>query len=219
MSTVQSIISSAYRRAGIRAAGVAPSNTQNTIGLERIVDFYHDLIATGAIGRMEDVYLVSGTTYIALESQRITCEDDTVTVTIPTIYYSGQSLIDPYDYDFSGTGDSPQYSSSGTPRAPMDGAVIQVIQPFNATIPLITQMYDMNFGTWIDIEGLTLTSFAPFSGRYEEGLKNALAVFLADEGGYQVRPLLARAAARFKLTIGSRYDGPRKTIKQRSNYF
>lgn len=218
MADCQSIITSAYRRAGINAAGVPPSATKNTTGMERLVDLYHDLIATGLFGRLEDVYLVTGSVFTALEGQRITCEDATVVVTIPTIYYSGQSLIDPYDYDFSGTGDSPQYTSNGIPRAPADGAVIQVIQPGVAN-PLLTYLYDTNAGIWQQLENLVLSSNAPLSGRYAEGLKNVLAVFLADEFGYQVRPLLARQAARFKLTVGSRYDGPRKVIKQRSNFF
>lgn len=198
MATCKTVISSAFRRSGIVGAGRSASDTLMKVGLERMQDMYTGMAGSGLLGRFNDVYLVPGSTYVAHEQDRIYIPDNTVTVTIPT------TLTDP---------------NSGVIRTPLDRAAIIQVNP--ATAPAgspVLQIWDAFAGNWIGVLGLTLSSYAPFSYRYEDGLKNWLAVHLADEGGYSIRPSLALAASRFKLAIATRFDAPRRTQKAGSYY-
>lgn len=198
MATCKTVIQSAFRRSGIMGAGRNATDTLMKVGLERMQDMYSGMIGSGLLGRFNDVYLAPGSTYVAKEQDRIYISNNTVTVTMPTTVADEQT---------------------GVIRTPLDRAAIIQVNP--ATAPAgapVLQIWDAFTGNWISVLGLTLTSYAPFSQRYEDGLKNYLAVHLADEGGYPIRPTLALAAARFRLALATRYDAPRRTQKAGSFY-
>lgn len=193
MATCRDVIRSAFRRSGVRAAGVRLTATENDVGLERLKGMYLNFLATGLLGQLTDYYLgvaanASHGTYTALENQRIFKADVTITITIPTFVKD---------------------CSTGLNRAPLDGSVIVIANP-NASPPVLTiYLYDA-LGGWQVISDLVPASFAPMSGRYEENIKDILAVMLCDEYGLPVTPVLARNAGMAKLTIASKYDQPRK---------
>lgn len=178
------------------AAGVTIGNTPMTVGLERLQDMYNNMVGEGLLGRFNDVYLMPGSTYVAHEQDRVYCQDNTVTVTLPP------NLTD---------------ADSGVIRTPLDRAAIIIVQPFNDD-PTALSIWDAYIGAWVNVDGLAVGDYAPFSKRYEEGLKNYLAVKLADEGGYSIRPSLARDAGLFKLQLATRYDSSRRTTKVGSYY-
>lgn len=191
MTTCQKIIEVAWRRSGVFAAGVSIPETQMTVGLERLQDMYNNMVGEGLLGRFNDVWLDAGATYVAQEQNRIYCTDNTVTVTIDSTFVD---------------------ADTGRTRTPIDRAAIIIVKPFDDE-PTTIQLWDAYVGAWILVDDLAMEDYAPFSKRYEEGLKNYLAVKLADEGGYSIRPSLARDAGMFKMQIARRYDDPRRTVK------
>lgn len=191
MATCETIITVAWRRSGVYGGGVSIPNTQMTIGLERLQDMYNNMVGEGLLGRFNDVYLMTGQEYTAKEQDRIYRSDNTTVVTIPT------AVTD---------------DNSGVIRTPLDRGAIIVVSPFDDD-PTTLSIWDAYTGAWVDVDGLTMDSYAPFSKRFEEGLKNYLAIKLADEGGYSIRPSLARDAGLFKIQLASRYDAPRRTTR------
>lgn len=209
MTTVQTVLTSAYRRSGMVAAGVPVSMTLLTVGLERVIDLVRGMVGDGTLGGFRDVWLTTGSTYTALEWDRITSADNTTVVTIPNVYYDAGDVYDPNDYGFVGS--NPYvYNSGGKPRPPRDGAMIIQNIVGGGTAPGIV-MWDIYSSQWVNLEGLTLASYCPFSFRGEEGLKNWLGAMLADEAGYQVRPSLARSAGLFKYKLLARYDSKHRS--------
>lgn len=191
MATCQKIIEVAWRRSGVFAAGVDIPDTQMTVGLERLQDMYNNMVGEGLLGRFNDVWLDAGATYVAQEQDRIYCTDNTVVVTVNTTFVD---------------------ANTGKTRTPLDRAAIIIVKPFNDD-PTSLQIWDAYSGAWVNVEALAIGDYAPFSKRFEEGLKNFLAVKLADEAGYSIRPSLARDAGMFKMQISRHLDDPRRTVK------
>ncbi len=188
MATCDVVIRSAYRRCGAIAAGVTLDEIAMAVGLERLNDAYLKMLGDGLFGKLTDYYLATGN-YTALENQRIFQADNTSTITIP------KTLQDP---------------DTGLIRPPLDGTIIVVINGSAAPpyVPSIS-LYDVLYG-WQSIKALSLTDYAPLSGRYEDGLKNFLGVLIADDAGLPVPPVLARGATTFRVNFTSKYDQPRK---------
>lgn len=209
MATIQNILQAAWRRGGVVAAGVPVSPTLLQVGLERFIDLVRDMVGGGTLGGFCDVWVASGNTYTALEWTRITSADDTTTIIIPNVYYDLGDIYDPNDYGFVG-GNPYVYNNNGRPRPPRDGAMIITNVSGSGAAPGVN-MWDTYASKWVQLENLTLASYAPFSFRGEEGLKNWLATMLADEAGYAIRPSLARAAGLFKYKLLARYDSKHRS--------
>ena len=216
MSTCRQIIQSALRRSGVIGANTSMNSTQANTGLERLKELYTNGMSTGLFGRLTDFRLASGN-YTALEWQRITKVSSGSVVTIPTFYDMNNNAGNPNDYGFAGaqissaneqTGGGITKASDGHTRAPLDGAVVIVIDASVNPYTSQTYLYDAQTG-WITLEGLTLTSYAPWSGKYEGNLKNLLGMDLCDEYGLQPSAILTRNAARARLAFASKYDQPR----------
>ncbi len=202
MATVLEIIQPAYRRSGVLGAGVTIDKTKKDVGLELLQDLYRDL-CNGTMGKLNDKYLNSNTAYEALEFERVF---NTVgaTVTLPALVREFPG--GPFPYQFEST-----LTSASEQRPPCDGCVIQVVVP--GTDPH-THIYDSGRGEWQDIEALALTTYAPLSSRYTNSLRNLLAVYIADDVGTPIGPVLAKRASAAKVAFASRYGSSRPNTPQ-----
>lgn len=192
MATVKTIISSAWRRSSVVAAGRDPSAALVATGLERLQNLY-DTIAAGTLGRMNDVFLAAGTdAYTANEWDRVYCTDAIAVVTLPP------NLTD---------------ANSGQQRTPLDYAPIHVVHPSADPPTAVTSVWDAFIGNWAPLQGIGLDGYAPFSGRHMDGLASALALLLGDEAGYNPRVSVVKMAATFRMNLASRWDQKRESLK------
>ncbi len=184
------VIKSAYRRAGILAAGstgIPSLSTPNSaIGLELLNGMYLKWVNGGLFGTFDDYYLASGN-YEAKEFERVYQASNASVVTFPT------TVVDVV------TGDT---------RAPRNKAVIIVI---NATtnVPVI-KIFDAMLAKWVAAYGLTIAVETPLGDQFSEVIKNNLALELCNDFGYPVPAGLERRAAIGRLGMASKTDVPRK---------
>lgn len=186
MSSCQSIIRRAYRKANILAAGVNMNAMQTEIGLEHLQAMYRGLITGGMFGRPRDVF-VDTATYTAEEYQRVFLSVPG-TVTLP-------STIDD--------------RCTGKKRQPRDFAFICVVDPVSHTSTY--NIYDRGTATWTDLNSLVLTQEAPLSGRYEDHVIALLAMRMLGDSDMPIPVELTREAARARLALANRYDDARVT--------
>lgn len=179
MSKCEDIIRAAFFRAGITAADTPLTASQSKLGLIALQGMYQEF-GNGLLGQVTDYYLSSGP-YTASEGQRIFKASPASVITIPTVVTD---------------------KDTGINRAPLDGAIIIVIDPAVA-VPAYW-LYNMAIGAWQNIVGLALTDVAPMTYKFDEPLKNILAVILADERGQVAPPIVAKRAALGKLAISNR---------------
>lgn len=186
MTTCREVIQSAYRRSGILAAGINMNASQAEIGLELLVGMYQNLIVGGMFGRATEKFLDSASAYEAEEGQRIFNKED-ATITLPVEV----------------RGDD------GDMRQPRDGAFVTIVNPTTGVAR--QHLYDGVIGQWQDIHSLALASEAPLSGRFEDHIKNMLAVRLLGESGQPTPLELTRSEGRARLALSTRRDGERRT--------
>lgn len=191
MATCRDTIKSAYRRCGAIAAGVNIGSVQASVGLEHLRGMYETFLGGGLLGRLTN-YRMESIPYEAKEFERIFNEDEGV-VTFPVTVRDDHT---------------------GKYRQPLDGAVVQVVNPMLVTE---TRIYDAALGSWQLIEDLTLDGVAPLTNRWESGIKAVLAVILADEIGLPITRLMATQAGACRLSIASRYDNERRETE--ATYF
>lgn len=186
MPTCQDIIRSAYRRSGILAAGVNMNASQSAIGLEHLQGLYQNLISGGMFGRAKD-YFLDGVTYEAKEGQRV-FKSQPATVTLPITVRD---------------------ECTGQMRQPRDGAFVTIVDPVLG-VPS-QNIYDRSIGQWVEITDLGLQDPAPLSGRYEDHLKNMLAVKMLGDVDLPMPLELIRSEGRARLALATRPDGERST--------
>lgn len=188
MTTCREVIQSAYRRSGIMAMGVNMNASQAEVGLELLVGLYQNLIVGGMFGRAKDEVYDSLTTYEAKEQARI-YNKQSATITLPV-------LVRDEDY--------------GDMRQPRDAAFVTIVDP-DAAVPTQQFIYDRAFGGWVGLHSLALATEAPLTGRFDDHIKNMLAVRLLGESGQPTPLELTRAEGRARLALSNRRDGERTT--------
>jgi hypothetical protein len=188
MPTCSEVIQSAYRRSGIMAAGVNMNASQSQVGLELFIGMLQNLIVGGMFGRATDEVYDSATTYEAKEGYRI-YNRQSATITLP-------ELVRDELY--------------GDMRQPRDGAFITIVDP-DITVKTKQYLYDRATAGWVAIHSLVLASEAPLCGRFEDHIKNMLAVRLLGESGQPTPLELIRAEGRARLALSFRRDGERTT--------
>lgn len=191
MATVKDVVNQAWRRSSVVAAGRTPSAVLFAVGKERLADIYTTLVG-GLFGRFNDVCLAAGTdAYTANEWDRVYCTDAGTVVTLP------QTVTD---------------CDNGQTRTPLDYAPIHVVNSAADPQVMLTSVWDAFVGRWVPLEGWGDTDYAPFSGRYKDGLVCSLAMLLGDEGGYAPRPMVAKMATSFRMNLASRWDQKRVSL-------
>lgn len=188
MATCREVIQSAYRRSGVLALGMTMNELQATVGLELLVGMYQNLIVGGMFGRAEDEVYDSPSDYVAKEGHRIFNKQG-ATITLPDLVYD---------------------RSLGEDRQPHDGSFITIVNP-DADTYTEQYIYDRSTGQWVGLHSLALGSEAPLTGRFEDHIKNMLAVRLLGELGQSVPTVLARNEGLARLALANRPDGPRTT--------
>lgn len=186
MSTCQTIIRRAYRRANILPAGVNMNAMQSEIGMEHLRGLYQGLLTNGTLGRPVDVFIDTAT-YEAEEYQRV-FQSVPGTVTFPSIIRD---------------------KCTGQNRQPHDFAFIMVVGPGVDTPKQM--LYDRGTATWTDLAVLAMTDEAPLSGRYEDHLVSLLAERMLGDSDIPIPVELYRATARARLALANRYDTARRT--------
>lgn len=187
MSTVLQVISVAYRRSGVIGAGVVLDATKKDVGLERLQALYMDM-SEGLFGRMEAKYLTTNAAYTAQEFEQVINTAGAV-VTLPATV-------------------NDHFAEASILRPPMDGCIIRVTVPGSEPV---TSIYDISKAQWQPIDALALTDHAPLTTRWDDGIKNVLAVMLADDVGLPIGPVLAKRAGAARLSMASRYGSARRT--------
>lgn len=181
MATCADIIKAAYRRAGVVGSKVPLSEDQAAIGLEQLQGMYQEM-SNGLFGQVIDYYL-SGGNYTASEQQRIYKNTTGSVITIPP------TVTD---------------ADTGLTRAPLDGAMIVVVDPALVVNKPTIWLYNAAIAKWQSIVDLALTDVAPLSYQFEEPLRNILAAIVADENNLPVTSIIARRAGLGKLAIANR---------------
>jgi len=190
MPLVSDIIQHAYRRSGILPQGVTVSTTQAEVGLEQLQAWYRAQ-ADGLFGAMNDTRLTSSAAYTAKEFDRI-INPEGATITLPT------TVQDLY---------------SGEARPPLDCAIIVIGNiDGEGAVTNQTWVYDAPMGNWYDIQSLAEDNYAPLSTRWEDQLKNLLAVRLCDDIGIPVSKVLAHSAGLAKLKLAARHGSKRRPL-------
>lgn len=169
------------------AVGVNMNESQATVGLELLTGMYQNLIVGGMFGRPVDEVYDSLSEYVATEGHRIFNKQGAV-ITLPELVYD---------------------KCLGKERQPEDGAFVTIVNPANASATE-QYIYDRSLGKWVGIHSLALPSEAPLCGRWEDHIKNMLAVRLLGESGQPTPLELTRAEGRARLALSSRYDGERR---------
>lgn len=187
MSTVLEVIQAGWRRSGVIGAGVIIDATKKDVGLERLQALYKDM-SEGLFGRMTDVVLTTNAAYTANEFERVVNTAGAV-VTLPATV-------------------NDKFAEASILRTPMDGCIIQVVVPGSEPV---TSIYDAAKAQWQPIDALVLTDHCPLTTRWDDAIKNLLAVMLADDVGVPVGPVLAKRAGSARLSIASRYGSARRT--------
>ena len=189
MATCREVIQSGYRRSGLLAFGVAMNAAQAQVGLDLLQGLYNNFIVGGMFGRATDYFYDSLTALEAAEGQRIFNKQGAV-ITLPA-QVNDQAI-------------------GGGIRAPKDGAFIVVVNP--AGLPE-SYLYDAGLAQWQSIPGLQLSDQAPLSGRFEDHIKNMVAVRLLGESGQPTPLELMRAEGRARMALAYRQDGERPSVK------
>lgn len=190
MTTCREVVQSAYRRSGILAMGVNMNAAQAAVGLELLIGMYQNLLVGGMFGHAKDVVYDRTTAYEAKEGTRLYNKLGAV-ITLPVL------VRDECD---------------GEMRQPRDGAFITIVNP-SAEVRTEQHIYDRATGQWVGLHSLDLSAEAPLTGRWDDHIKNMLAVRLLGESGQPTPLELTRAEGRARLALASRWDGERTTVK------
>lgn len=199
LTTVLQVIQSGWRRSGLIGQGVVINAKQKDVGLERLQDLFMDLSGK-SFGPQHDKYLTTNAAYTAGEFERV-FNTAGATVTLPATV---RDTIGSCSYDYGFTG-------GGATRPPLDCCVVTVVVP---GVSSHTSIYDSALAQWQRLDGLAIDGECPLSTRWADGLKNLLAVFLVDDVGGQVSPILAKQAASARMALANRYSSERPATRQ-----
>lgn len=178
MSTCRQVITSALRKLNVVSEGqAAPAAYHAMAALDVLQSSYLEFVSRGLFCRLDEIEATAALE--AEEWQRIRTHG--FTITLPT------TIVD---------------SCSGEDRAPKDLALIALAQ----AVPE-HHLYEAQTGAWVQLDGLTLDSYAPLSHRDPDGLACYLAGKLYEDGyGAEPGALTISQARRFHGALAVRYD-------------
>lgn len=202
MATCSSLINRALRKLGRLGAGRDARTNDAQDALDVLRGLYTSWIASGALGRLQDVIAKGDLT--AYENMRVIRPTDvTAEITLPDFVPKYANRCLPYGALWPYTLDNRQWDA----RPPRDGAVIAVIDQATGTEQ--TWIYDGTLKLWASINDLTINDNAPLSSADPDGLSAVLAVQIADQFGADVSPITVAAANRYQQQLTHRYSMPR----------
>jgi hypothetical protein len=202
--TCTDLIDAAYQEAEINPDDEVADATQAVRGLRLLQQIYKSLFTGGTFGSTVP-RLITGN-YTAEEGAAVTVESGTPTVTLPSVI---ASLTDPLPYGEELVGTVPAGVDASN-RAPRD---LSVVEQASATAPSL-KVYDAQAKTWVELLGLTLTSAAPFAGRWQDELTALLTERLAFK---PVKPDIKMAANRARIRLA--YQAPAANTPTQADYF
>jgi hypothetical protein len=209
MATCRDIITKAYRRIGIVAAGSQPSSALAQDGLDALKSQYTAWVAQGVFGRFRD-YRLTASAYTALEQDRISvAENNSATVSLPdSITQEWVPCEGAFagDYGFVARG-AGGYIQTVTERPPRDMSCVLVTTLCDCVTKIF--VYDGAKARWQEITALELNDEAPLSTRFAKGLADTLAGNLADSYGQEAAPKLVADILAFNSTLSHKWDRPR----------
>lgn len=177
MTSVTDTIKSAYRRSGVLAAGVNVDSTNMGVGLEQLQGMYQGFVGTRLFGELELVTLTSANAYTAVPWTRV-------------LNTAGAAVTYPVTV---------QNPDDGETQAPDDGAIV-VVSNSTSHSPDV-RIYDAYLANWQQIANLGLNDYAPMTFRFDDHIKNLLAVKIADDVGNPVSKLLVYQAGLAKNAL------------------
>lgn len=149
--TIRDTLTRAVRMTGVRALGDDPGAEEFDAGLTALQSMIDSFVALG--GPLTDVLITAD--YTAGENERVTSDGGPFAVSLP---------------------DTVTDSKTGQPRAPRNGAVVEVC---GATPQ--AYVYCAQLAAWKPTKGLTFASDQPFGPEHDEGLAAMTAVRLAPD--------------------------------------
>lgn len=184
MSTVLQVLTVAYRRSGVLPAGRQLTSPDISSGIEYLKSCWEQWVMGGMFGQLNPIKKEDAGPYEAMEQQWVS-HKTADTITLPT-----------------------QVLDQGTYRAPRNGAVIVLT---NSQTGVTTRyIYDQTKAAWLDLADFDITDYVPLTGSYDMAIKTMFAVYLADESGIQISPLLAKQYAAHKMVFVMRPGQPRR---------
>ncbi|MCW2763387.1 MAG: hypothetical protein JWR85_3588 [Marmoricola sp.] len=230
MALCRVIVNSALRKLGRLGAGREPRTADAADTLEALRGMYSSWIASGALGRLQDV-VPTGTNYTAMGGDRIYRQSAaTLSVTLPELvseasggdYGDGHRAARYYGtiVTISTVGgvvtvDVQPAQPIGYATPPRDGAPVVISDAIGGQT--LSWIYDGTAKQWQPIKDLRLEDDAPRSSADPEGLAAMLALEVADKFGIDVSPFTMRAAARFQTALTSRLGMRREAVA--GNYY
>lgn len=194
MPTCSEIISSAFRKAGVRDAAATLTAVEGQVGMELLQELYDEWVSKGLFGRAADVLISAD--YTMEEGDRVLSNngETDITITFP------ETVTD---------------ADTGEER-PIKDYTVCIVSDVDSTLRRV-YLYDSHYGGWTRLDSLTLDSFAPLSLRFPAGLKAHVALKRAAEDGFAANPVHAREAAMMNLALANRFDGPSAPVQ--NNYY
>lgn len=186
--TVRQILTRAARKIGQATEGQPAPVPWDMDGLLEILQaWYESSMNGGLFGQLVDVF--KDEAYTAAEFDRVR-KDAAVTITLP------DTITD---------------ADTGEERAPLDLCPIVVTYPGQADYPQLN-VYDADVGDWVRLDGLTLDSVAPLSGRGANGLAAIVAALKIEDHGLEPGRVMTSQALGFRMNIASRHGSVRRAV-------
>lgn len=202
MATNLDIIKMALKKIHVLAAGTEPTSVQAADGMTALQDMIVELIATGALGRLNDVLATSA--YTAREFDRIQVSNG-VTVTIPTVITPDMCSpggYAPYDYGFREC--EPTASSNRPPRD--RSCIVTITDNGDGTFSEVDYVWSAYKGKWVQIQALGQQDDFPFAASLENGFAAMLAERLSDDYDQPIGQETKLQAGRARMALSLRMD-------------
>lgn len=192
MATVRQIVKDALVWRGVTDPAEEPDDADAKAGLRALVNIYR----ADVVGKIRLKPVSVSAAYTAGENEEISdVSDSSVTITLPDTITAEDPIV-----RADGT--------SSTVRTPRDRSVIMIVGPAPAIY-----IYDKVQADWVDILGLTLTSEAPLSLHYYDGLVARLAVMMRYPG-FPIDPVAIAGSNDFRSAMTGRWDVERDPVQQ-----
>lgn len=209
---VDALVRSALRKLGALPSGAEIEASEGVEALGSLRQMYLEMVGGGMFGRQCDVY-------VPANSSDFTASDRGRRYTVDSLQGIAITLPDAvqdtwYRWDYGREWLPPQVNVepalSGT-RPPLDGAVVTAASLSKDETR--TFVYDSSLARWISLQDLEMTSDAPLSTRYGDGLACLLAIRLAPEYDQDPAGAVIVGAATARSMMANRWDSERRTVR------